>query len=196
MRTLRLEEMFDMTQGLTYGRHASEDGKMFTYLQVGNLKDGEVDDGQESKQETLNPEAAEAYIPRQGMLLVTLRTQDLRTALVAQDMPEYVVSNNLTILSLRKGFVKSVRPGFVGLILRSDVMRQRLAPLYRGGSLPMLSLKDFKQLTLGLPSLEVQDAFIAAQQALRSQEKAYEELLSLRRRELEAHVGPFAGADA
>lgn len=183
-----------MTQGLTYGRHASDDGKTFTYLQVGNLKDGEIGDAQESKQEALNPEAAEAYIPRQGMLLVTLRTQDLRTALISQDMPDYVVSNNLTLLKLKKSFAKQVRPAFIGLILRSNVMRQRLTPLYRGSALPTLSLKDFKQVTIGVPELDVQDVFIAAQRALRDQERAYEELLDLRRKELEAHVGPFAGA--
>lgn len=185
-----------MTQGLTYGRHASEEGKQFAYLQVGNLKDGGVVDVHDMKKEVLDPQAAEPYIPRQGMLLVTLRTQDLRTAFVSQDMPEYVVSNNLTLLSVKKGFMKTVRPEFVGLLLRSDVMRQRLAPLYRGGSLPMLSLKDFKQLTVGIPDLAVQDAFVAAQQSLSAQEKAYSELLALRRRELEAHVGPFAGGEA
>lgn len=185
-----------MAQGMTYGRHASDEGKLFTYLQVGNLKSGEIDEEQEMKQELLSPSASEDYVPREGMLLVTLRTQDLRTALVTRDMPEYVVSNNLTLLDLKESFARQVRPAFVGLVLRSEVMKQRLAPLYRGGALPTLSLKDFKQITIGIPELEVQDAFIAAQDALRSQEKAYEDLLNLRRREIEAHVGPFAVAGA
>lgn len=196
MRTFELQEIFQIAQGLTYGRHASDEGKLFTYLQVGNLRSGEIDEQQEMKQEFLSAKAAEAYIPRKGMLLVTLRTQDLRTALVSQDMPNYVVSNNLTLLELKKNFVKQVRPEFIALVLRSDVMRQRLAPLYRGTGLPSLALKDFKQLTVGVPGLDVQDAFITARRALRAQEKAYEELLLLRRRELEAHVGPFAGAGA
>lgn len=60
----------------------------------------------------------------------------------------------------------------------------------------MLSLKDFKQLTVGIPDLTVQDAFVEAQQSLSAQEKAYAELITLRRKELEAHAGPFAGGEA
>lgn len=185
-----------MTQGLTYGRHASDTGQPFSYLQVSNLKDGKIDDHQEMKQETLSPEAARPYIPRQGMVLVTLRTQDLRAAVVTQDMPNHVVSNNLTLMNLNDRFAAEIRPEFIALVLQSDVVRQRLSPLYRGSGLPMISLKDFRQLKVGVPDLAVQDAFIAAKRSLHEQEQAYEALLVLRRRELEAHVSPFASAGA
>lgn len=185
-----------MTQGLTYGRHSSDDGQAFNYLQVSNLRDGKIDDQQEMKQEVLIPEAAQPYIPRQGMVLVTLRTQDLRAAVVTQDMPNHVVSNNLTLMHLNDKFVEEIRPEFIALVLQSDVVRQRLSPLYRGSVLPMISLKDFRQLKVGVPNLAVQDAFITAKQSLHDQEQAYETLLALRRRELEAHVSPFASAGA
>lgn len=196
MRTFELQQIFQMTQGLTYGRHASDAGQPFNYLQVSNLRDGRIDDQQEMKQETLSPEAANPYIPRQGMLLVTLRTQDLRAAVVPQDMPTHVVSNNLTLMHLNDMFAGEIRPEFIALVLRSDVVRQRLSPLYRGSGLPMISLKDFRQLKVGVPDLAVQDAFITARQALHDQEQAYEALLALRRRELEAHVSSFASAGA
>lgn len=199
VEVLKLEEMFEMRQGLTFGRpqHQSltDSARTYRFLQLTNLRDKKVDTTGMFKEEKLKASVAAPHVPRAGAIILSLRAPGLPLAVVDEALPGYVVSHNLAMMTLRPEHLDGVRPEFVALMLQTWEMQRRLRPLYSGVNPPHLPLRLLRSVTIGIPPIKIQDALVDARQALEWDESVAQRFHEDRRGEWELHTVAFALVD-
>ncbi|GGR61565.1 hypothetical protein GCM10008959_24310 [Deinococcus seoulensis] len=188
-QTYQLSQLGKLSQGLSFSRYIKEGGQNVRILQVANLDGLDVRPRPEDRQEPLDPERAHAALVHPGQVLIALRTTSLKAAVVPHDLTNAIASNSLTVLEVNPN---RADPYFLAGLLRSDVMQRRVAPLFTGVTVQGIPLSRFKDLTVQLPPLDKQRAFVEGFRAIDAYRQEAENVIRLRDEELNAMLRPYA----
>ena len=188
-RTVPIIQVGPLRQGLSVARYVQEQGERLRVLQVANLEGLDVVPKGDDRFETFDAGRVALEKIRPGQVLIALRTTSLKAAVVPEDFEPAVAANGLTALEVNR---TTDDPYFIAALLRSETMQRRVMGLYSGETIPGIPLSRFKTLTLTLPDLSVQNAFVEGFRALEAYTTQAQSLEKLRREELEVLLSPYS----
>lgn len=183
-RTIPISQVGPLRQGLSVARYVQEQGERLRILQVANLEGLDVVLKGDDRFETFDVGRVALEKIRPGQVLIALRTSSLKAAVVPEDFEPAVAANGLTALEVNRS---TDNPYFIAALLRSETMQRRVME-----TIPSIPLSRFKALTLTLPDLTVQNAFVEAFRALEAYTIQAQSLEKLRREELEVLLSPYS----
>lgn len=188
-RTVPISQVGPLRQGLSVARYVQEQGERLRVLQVANLEGLDVVPKVDDRFETFDEGRVASEMVRPGQVLIALRTTSLKAAVVPEGFEPAVAANGLTVLEVNPDHAD---PHFIAALLRSEAMQRRVVGLYSGSSIQGIPLGRFKALSLTLPALTVQQAFVEAFRALEAYTTQAQSLEKLRREELEVLLSPYS----
>lgn len=154
-------------QGLQASRYQDDDVAPYRMVNVRNLDGLSVDS--DLSEEQLRREIPEQYLLRQGDVVVALRGSTLKASVVPNEAADSLASQNLAVIRPQP----TVDAVFLAGLLRSRWIQRILSGLYvqsgvQAQAVPVLTVKQLRELEIPLPSLEEQQklaaAFLAAEQ--------------------------------
>ncbi|AZI45367.1 restriction endonuclease subunit S (plasmid) [Deinococcus psychrotolerans] len=181
---LPLSEVGVLVQGLTYKRYVDPDAPSVRLLQVTDL-DNLQPQSNTGRSEHLDLRKNRDALVRPGQVLIAMRTNDIKTAVVPAKLDNAVATNGLTVLTVDPAIAD---PHFMAGLLRSQAMRTYLAPLFSGQTVQGISLSKFRNVKITLPPLKRQVAYAAAFAAQDTYRNAVESVIALQTEALEMRL--------
>ncbi|MFC4454082.1 hypothetical protein [Deinococcus sonorensis] len=182
--TVSLAEIGVLVQGLTYKRHVDPTAPRVRLLQVTDLDSLDAADEQ-GRSEHLDLRKNRDALVRPGQVLIALRTSDVRTAVVPEQIGDAVATNGLMVLTVNPDVAD---PHFIAGLLRSDAMRRYLAPMFSGTAVQSIPLSTLRDVRINLPSLQRQADYAAAFAARDNYRRAVDAVLALQTEAIEARL--------
>jgi hypothetical protein len=121
----------------------------------------------------------EPYRVEQGDVLFLARGHRLGATAVTESPAGTIATNYFFILRP----LNRVRPGYLAWAINQKGFQDRMRPLVRGSHMPLITKSDFEELTLDVPSVEIQRA-IEAIDSLHRREIALMQLIQQKRSQL------------
>ncbi len=126
----------------------------------------------------------EPYRVTQGDVLFLSRGHRQYAASVSEPVRDTVATGYFFILHPDQDMIRS---DFLAWSINQPEFQDSLRPFTRGSHMPLVSKSDFQDLTIGLPTLAVQDRILALQQLI-DRERELTTILQLKRGKLVAAI--------
>lgn len=191
MRLVRLEEMFDMSQGIVTSRLKDGGGKPVKVVQTRNLAGLEVEDDVDTLELNLPRKSGRL---KKGDILVHLKTLPLRASVATQRDVGSIAGTNIAILTRPEDLndpEEQFDPYYLAGMLRTRYMNRVLTSRLGGESVSSLSLRTLRTLPVPLPPPEVQTAMARAFRNLEKYARLTEDLVEARSEQLEIALDSY-----
>ena len=190
----KLREIADVAQGGTLSRLRSQHGKAYPVIQISNLASLELGaDGTELEQETFDPDRVAKHRVQEGQVLVSLRSESVKSSVIPPAYSSAVVGTNIAIVRP----VGRVSPYYLAALFRSNFMNSRLRGLIGGTVIPSLSVKQLREFKIPVVEYHDQLTIVEAFRALEDYVRVTRQLGVQQQLRLEACLDRWFGdADA
>ncbi|MFJ7932934.1 N-6 DNA methylase [Sporosarcina sp. NPDC096371] len=150
--TKPLKDMAGFFRGFNVGSKnlESEDGE-YRIVKLSDVQDGKLLLNQISRYTIENNAKIEMYVLRKGDLILSIRGQTLKVAIIPENDNKLLLSQNF--LGIRCG--NNINPEFLKLYLESPVGQYLLTNMMSGTAIATLSRNDVE--TLGIPLLALEE---------------------------------------
>jgi hypothetical protein len=117
---------------------------------------------------------------RTGDIVFSARGQQNSAAVICVEMPNAIAASSLHVVRVNEDLVSS---HFLVWYLNLPKTKERLRTMQAGSGIPFISIEDFSQLAVRLPSMELQDK-ITDLVLLQQEEQTLMRLIQMKRGEL------------
>lgn len=150
MQKVELEDIAEISSGLSYRRYLDDDGEEFDVVVQRSLRgDGQLSDFERL---TLKGDIKERFFTRKGDVLMKMTYP---YDVVSTQTENLVVSDRIAIIRLKPDFDSD----FIAHMLTNAHIKKQLHELGSSQKLPHTSLKEIKKLKLIIPDLNTQKAY-------------------------------------
>ncbi|WKA53179.1 type I restriction-modification system subunit M/S [Planococcus shixiaomingii] len=159
VKTAALKEKADFFTGFNVvsKNKESAEGK-YRIIKISDVQDGKLLLDTISRYDIENNARVEKYKLEKGDVILSIRGQALKTAIILEDEENLLLSQNF--IGIRCG--KQLHPEFLKTYLESPVAQFLLASKLSGTTVPTLSRKDIKELEIPYLPLSEQQAAVEA----------------------------------
>ena len=150
MEKLKLNEIADISSGLSYRRYLEDRGKSFSVIVQRSIKkDGELSDFEEIK---LKEGFKDRYFSKKGDILMKM-PYPYDVVVVGKD--GLVISDRIAIIRLEENY----DPSFIAHMLTNAHVKKQLYELGSTEKIPHTSIKEIKELELVVPDFKTQQKY-------------------------------------
>lgn len=158
LNTVKLENIVDIYSGVNINRYTNEN-----YVKGKTLKKQKVFTQEAKKESKINGireiNIAEnldlKYYTKKGDIIFKLALPNNATKIENEEFMDVIVPSRFAILRNKGGIDLSYLVNY----LNSDIVNEELIKFNEGGKLPIVKLKDLKNLSILLPPLETQKKY-------------------------------------
>lgn len=154
METVKLKELAvaGISRGLSGKAPQQAEAELVEIINIKDLANGRIDIKSLEKKELSGVKDLSKVITRDGDILVAVKGSSFKTAIVDSSSKNRVFSSN--IISLRVNEI--IRPEIIVAYLNSPEGQHELNSIAKGSSIPSISISDLLELTIPMPSENIQ----------------------------------------
>lgn len=155
MDKLKIKELVEdsnISRGLSGKTPHKAEAELVETINIKDLVDGRIDVRNLEKKELSGIKDLSKVLTREGDVLVAVKGSSFKTAIIGADSKGRIFSSNLISLHLNE----RIQPEVLVAYLNSSEGQYELNSIAKGTSIPSISINDLLELTVPVPSLNIQ----------------------------------------